>query len=120
MDGRVAGGHVWREEWSIRLHKVVAEKLQENPQEVITKARRNLSMMKQAHGPTVRKYVARWEKLIEGPVEELITVMVSPSPEARDLRQCTPFAGVLTPKERWAIFRACRDEWRRNHAAGPA
>lgn len=105
--------------WSIHLHEAVARKLQHDPHGVILKARRNLRLMERIHGPAVHRYVSRWEALLEGPVEELIRVITSPSPEACDLRQCTPFAGVLAPKERWAIFRAW-SEGRRNDASGPA
>lgn len=121
MNGRVfVSDHVRLEEWSIRLHALVADKLRQDPQGVIAKARRNLSVIRRIHGLAVEGYARRWEALIAGPVEDLVRVMISPSPEARELRQCTPFAGVLTPKERWAAYRAFRAEWRRKHAAGSA
>lgn len=121
MDGHVfASDHVRLEEWSIRLHQAIAEKLRQDPPGVIAKARRNLNVMRQVHGPTVEGYVSRWEALMQRPVEDLIQAMTSPLPEARELRQCTPFAGVLSPKERWAAYRAFRAEWRRKHAAGSA
>lgn len=115
-----AGDHLRAEEWSIHLHSLVAEKLRKDPEKVIWKARRNLARMRQLHGEAVQPYVSRWEELLNVPVEDLIATMLSPSQEARDLRQCTPFAGVLAPRERWAAFRAFSGEWRRKHAAGPA
>lgn len=115
-----ASGHDRAEEWSLHLHRLVAAKLRENPEGVLAKARRNLAVLRQVHGRSSETYLRRWEALLAGPVEELIRVMTSPAQEARDLRQCTPFAGVLSPGERWEAFRAFRSEWRSRRAAGPA
>ncbi|MCU0579492.1 MAG: hypothetical protein MUF69_08095 [Desulfobacterota bacterium] len=35
------------------------------------------------------------------PLDDLLALMVSPSEEACRLRQCSPFAGILPPRERW-------------------
>lgn len=108
------------EEWSIRFHQLVAEKLRANPHAVLAKARQNLARMRREHGPNVEYYAARWEALLDGPLDQLLAVLTSPDEDARALRQCTPFAGVLSPKERWAAFRQFLTEWRARHAQGPA
>lgn len=48
---------------------------------------------------------ARWLELIDGPREQLLELLVADTPEAVDLRQVTPFAGVVDSRERWRIVR---------------
>jgi hypothetical protein len=45
------------------------------------------------------------------PLEALVPVLLDPSPWGRDLRQVTPFTGVLSAKERAEVYRQfARDE----------
>jgi len=43
--------------------------------------------------------------------------LTSTGPRAIELRQNSPFAGVLRPEERAAALAAFRDHWHRVHAA---
>ena len=43
------------------------------------------------------------------PVADLATALESDSSEMTDARQTTPFAGILSPRERWAIWRLVSD-----------
>lgn len=52
-----------------------------------------------------------WEQLLDGPLERLFDVLTSASPRAVELRQNTPFAGVLTPAERAKALAAFRASW---------
>jgi hypothetical protein len=47
-----------------------------------------------------------WERLLEGPLTELLTALTSPSPRSRELRQNNPFAGVLSEEERRRVLGA--------------
>ena len=40
------------------------------------------------------------------PVDELVAALVSPAPRCRDLRQCSPFAGLLPDDERARVLDA--------------
>lgn len=53
-------------------------------------------------------YLDEWAKLLDGPVEVLAARLVDDSESARALRQTTPFAGVLSPRERMDIHRRVR------------
>jgi hypothetical protein len=44
-----------------------------------------------------------WKELLDGPLDRLFDVLVSASPQAVNLRQNSPFAGVLTVRERFLI-----------------
>lgn len=94
---------------SLWLHHAVAGKLALDPQRVVAKARRNLKRLRtvHAHG-RVREDFDRWEALLDGPLEALLDALVSKTPAAVDLRQNSPFAGVLTQSERAKLLRAFR------------
>lgn len=70
---------------SLTMHRAIAEKLRERP-ELIGIAHENL---------------ARWTA---GPLDEVLAVIVEDSERMTAMRQCSPFAGVLDARERWAIY----------------
>jgi intergrase/recombinase len=52
-----------------------------------------------------------WLEILDRPWEEVREILLDESDEGQRLRQNNPFCGVLTPKERWAIYReAARSE----------
>jgi hypothetical protein len=48
-------------------------------------------------------YAAGWEALLALPLDELCAELVDEGQRQRALRQVSPFAGVLEPRERWRI-----------------
>jgi hypothetical protein len=50
-------------------------------------------------------YARRWEQLLDRPLPEIRRALVEESPEADDLRQNSPFAGLLNEPERQRIMR---------------
>jgi hypothetical protein len=54
-----------------------------------------------------------WMTLLERSWSEIRALLLDPSDEGQRLRQSDPFCGILTPAERWEIYReAARDEAR--------
>jgi hypothetical protein len=51
------------------------------------------------------RYAYRWEKVLDQPVPEIPKTLVDESSEADDLRQNSPFAGLLSEPERRRILR---------------
>ena len=49
------------------------------------------------------RYAEAWEELLEGPLPSLRKVLEDEGEESRDLRQNSPFAGVLSEPERRAV-----------------
>lgn len=88
------------------MHAAIAERLRADPEAVLNLAKGNIARWR-ALDPTARsdRYLVRWEVLLDGPLADLLEFLVSPSQEARDMRQCSPFPGVLPDKERWRILR---------------
>jgi len=60
-----------------------------------------------------------WLQLIalDAGTEAVLEVLTSRAPEAVELRQNSPFAGVLSEAERRAVLAAFADRWRSEHAA---
>jgi len=52
-----------------------------------------------------RRYSDRWERLLDKPIEELRRALVDEAPDSDDLRQNSPFAGLLSEPERNRIMR---------------
>ena len=90
---------------SLGYHRMIAVKLLEDPVPVIAKARTNLARMRgvDLSGRSSR-YLDAWDRLLDGDEYELVGTLLDPSEQARDLRQVSPFAGVLTPEERAQVY----------------
>ena len=95
-------GHERIDQRSIALHRAIAEKLASNP-ELLQIARDNLIRLTQKGGRS-QPYWDAWSELIARPLPELLQQLTEDSERMRALRQATPFAGVLSPSERWAIY----------------
>jgi len=94
----------FEERRSLAISTAVAAKLRENPGSVLAKARENIEKMRSI-GPSEQRWVDVWESLVAlgaGHVEALLT---STDEFARDLRQSSPFAGVLTEVERHEVLK---------------
>jgi len=54
-----------------------------------------------------------WLPILARPWSDIRHILLDDSEESRRLRQSDPFCGILTPAERWEIYRnAVRDEAR--------
>ncbi len=104
----MAYGHPRNDRRSVRLHQAIAQKLLEQPDLVLTKARHNLAGM--MHRAQSTPYTQKWRALLDLPLPVLADRLTEESDEMTALRQCTPFAGVLSPQERWIIYRTFREE----------
>lgn len=101
---------------SLWLGYAIAGKLVADPSEVLEKARKNLALLERVHsGGSSSRWLAEWERLLDGPEEGVLEVLTSRTPRARELRQNSPFAGVLTEEERRAVLSAFADA-RRTHS----
>jgi hypothetical protein len=89
------------EERSLALHEEIARRIRTNPELIMT-ANRNLERWMQRDG---EKAVWReWKEILERPLSEIMDFLVSDDENGRRLRQSSPFCGILTPGERWAIY----------------
>jgi transcriptional regulator with XRE-family HTH domain len=95
---------------SLALHRAIAFKLGQDPAAVIEKARVNLDRLTAMH-PHAGELLDGWRDILEGSIDEIVDVLVDTSPESRELRHVTPFAGVLTARERAEVYRQFSEWW---------
>ncbi len=91
---------------SLALHRAGARRLDDDPDAVLVAARRNLTTMRAIHADgSADRWLDAWAALLDGPVIEVARVLTEESESAHELRQNTPFAGILSASERWDIYR---------------
>jgi hypothetical protein len=95
-------GHERIDQRSIALHRSIADKLLANP-ELMGIAHDNLSRW-MAKGGHSMHYFEAWQELLSQPLDSLALLLVKDSEHMRAMRQTGPFAGVVSPQERWAIY----------------
>ena len=98
--------HELAEARSLALHRVVAERLKGDPA-VLDRAKQRIDEWLRLGQPHP-EYALAWRDLLTGPLDALLAVLTDGSERARSLRQVTPFAGVVSPRERWALWRETR------------
>jgi excisionase family DNA binding protein len=94
---------------ALRLGYATAGRLAEDPERALAIARDNLAALRRRHTrgrPAI--WLQQWQVLLDGPLDDLLEVLTSPTPRARELRQNSPFAGVLSDEERAAVLAASR------------
>jgi hypothetical protein len=94
---------------SLHLHRAIARVLERDPESALSRARATLSLMRKNH-PEAEQLFREWEVLLDRPLPELVEVLIDPSSRGRELRQVTPFAGVLSGEERTDVYRSFREE----------
>lgn len=94
---------------SLHLHGAIARRLEQEPAATVARARRTLSLMRERH-PEAEPLLREWSALLDRPVAELVAVLMDPGMRARELRQVTPFAGILSARERAEVYDGFRRE----------
>lgn len=87
---------------SLALHRAVLERIERDPTLLDGVRARLIAWRSDETKP--RRYVAAWKELLDGPLEGLREALTSDDENARALRQATPFAGIVEPRERWRIW----------------
>ena len=54
-----------------------------------------------------------WRKTIDSGPDRVLNVLVSDTPEAKELRQNSPFTGILSLDERRIVLNSFREQWSR-------
>jgi excisionase family DNA binding protein len=100
------------------LHRAVAGRLVTDPDGVLSKVRANLDRLRQVHRDGMAAmWLDRWQATLDDGVEAVLDALTSRVPHAVELRQNSPFAGVLPETERRAVLAAFVARWREEHAA---
>lgn len=94
---------------SLAYHHAIAKIVRSNPLATIQRAKRTLAHLRKDH-PHAAELLDRWQTWLDLPVDELIARMLDPGMMARDMRQVTPFAGVLSARERMCVLKRFQKE----------
>lgn len=86
------------------MDQSTAQKLMANPA-LLERAVANLDRWLKTCSPGVRPVLMEWQALLQQPLPEVISVLLSTDPRATRLRQSSPFAGLLTVSERTDILK---------------
>lgn len=94
---------------SLWLHGAVAGHLATDPVRTLEHARINLERLRSAHPAGMsRRWLEAWQAVLDRGPEAILETLTSPSTLAIELRQNSPFAGVLASEERSGILGAFR------------
>lgn len=112
----VVDPHRLAEQRSLAIHGHIARRLAREPG-LLEAARRRVAgwLEDRSVHPA---YAGAWARALAGPLEDLVRLLTDPGEEARALRQCSPFAGAVEPRERWRIWREVRHEVETSGTAG--
>jgi transcriptional regulator with XRE-family HTH domain len=88
------------------FHRAVLDKLLKNPDDTIASAAERLPRLKAAvRGDLAEGWMLEWQALIDArDLRKLEAVMTGADPRSIDLRQVSPFDGVLTRDERARVM----------------
>lgn len=86
----------------LALAKVISERLKNDPDQVISKAKSNIARWSANQHEA---YHDEWLEILNGSIEKILFVLNSEDENSTRLRSSSPFAGVIKPKERWKIIK---------------
>lgn len=102
---------------SLWLNRAVAAAVARDPERVLEHARRNLERFERIHEhTTVVTWLERWRAILDAGPEAVMEALTSTTPESADLRQNSPFAGVLSEMERRRVLNSFAMYWQRRVA----
>ena len=93
---------------SLALAQAVADAIDRDPSGIgLERAR---ATCRRWYQETPSPAVAEWGRILELEWEAIRPRLLDPGEEGRRLRQSSPFCGILSPRERWEIYRRVAHE----------
>lgn len=89
---------------SLAYHRALVARLEAEPDAVLARARAHLARLAELH-PHCRGLLQSWGEWLDRDLSALVELMLAEDQRACDLRQLSPFAGVLDARERAAVLR---------------
>ena len=95
--------HEQVDERSLAMARAIVTKIDDDPARAgLSKARATcLRWYQERPSPAIKQ----WLEILNRPWEQVREVLLDVSEEGQRLRQSDPFCGILTPQERWEIYR---------------
>jgi hypothetical protein len=92
---------------SLAMHAVIARKIERDPT-LLAIAHRNMERWSGRWKDGPPAWLKEWQEVLKQPWQRIAAIITEPSEHGARVRQSSPFAGVLTNKERWRIYEAFR------------
>ena len=92
---------------SLEFHKAIAQILRHDPASAVNHAKKNQQKLLQLH-PHAGFLLRRWNSWLNLPTGELVARIQDVGVLARDMRQVSPFSGILKQQERSLILKKFR------------
>lgn len=92
---------------SLDFHRLIADRVRKQPA-LMEIAWANLAHWRRT-SPTRASYLAEWEGILARGMQHALSIATEQSENADRLRQSTPFAGLISPRERWEFLRLWND-----------
>lgn len=104
----VCSSHRIHDARSLAMHVTIARKIDRDPT-LLRTARRNLARWaRDRPGETPPRWMHTWSALLHRPWSEVAARITALTEDGAQLRQSSPFAGVLSADERRRIYEAFR------------
>lgn len=99
------------EEKSLWLHRALLTPLMLDPNSVLQAARKTIDEWRPKHRSDgmVSHYLDLWEYVIDKGIDEVVSVLTGRDERSVELRQNSPFAGVLSDDERRRVLQSFRE-----------
>jgi len=102
--------HSQLDQRSLELHHRIAKKIRQQPA-LLDIVRHNIERFQAIVDPRSRPYLDAWQQALNQGMDALLALATEDSERATELRQSSPFPGVLSEPERLAFL----SEWHRAH-----
>jgi len=96
--------HAFIDRRSLALHRLAVDKIRKDPS-LFAIVQANLTRWRTIIDPRSLSYLDRWQALVDEGMDRCLAVAIEDSEFGRNMRQSTPFAGILSNKERFEFFR---------------
>jgi hypothetical protein len=102
---RRSRGHRVAELQALAYHRLVAERLTD---QIVENAQRRVLRLR-SEGRVDPRWADEWDRILSLPLPEVAKAISADTARARELRQTSPFAGVLTEQERRRLVEAVEE-----------
>lgn len=92
---------------SLAMHCLAARKIEHNPA-LLDQVRRTLDVWRSRYGENTPRALDEWKNILRQPWPAIAAFITDQGERAMRLRQSTPFAGVLSAREREQVYAAFR------------
>lgn len=100
--------HPWHDLLGLLYHRAMADKIRACPAlRAVAVGNIDRWIERNDYPPSVTQALLRWRELLTAaPLDDLLAAMTDPTERGHQVRQNTPFAGILTQEERLQIREA--------------